>query len=197
MNMIWPPTKAFYFLRHGETDWNRAGRLQGSSDIPLNGLGVQQATRAAGILAELPIRRVLMSHLTRVRQTADPLLNRWSLVPEIHEGLAERRYGAWEGKTHAETDGSGAPEGGETRRRFNDRVIATLRQIAMDPDAGAGDDSGLLIIAHGGVFRAICEALDIRLTAGIGNAEPVIVHPGITGEWQFTHLSADLEAISA
>ena len=189
MSQHWAPKSAFYFLRHGETDWNRAGKLQGATDIPLNGLGVQQAARAAAILKSLPISRVLMSHLIRVRQTAAPLLDGWTLSPEINPGLAERRYGVWEGKTHAETDGSGAPEGGETRRAFNDRVIGTLSAITPTP----AHEPGLLIIAHSGVFRAIAEALEIELERGIGNAEPVRIECGAQGRWRFVHLAIDAD----
>jgi broad specificity phosphatase PhoE len=183
------PKAAFYFLRHGETDWNRAGRLQGATDIPLNGLGVQQAAEAARILASQPIERVAMSQLTRVRQTAEPLLKKTGLVPEIHTGLAERRYGVWEGKTQSEIDLSRPPSGGETRPDFHARVISTVQTLVTGP--------GLLLIAHGGVFRAIAAGLGIELGRGIGNAQPVrFDFDTQTGRWNFSYILADFEAIS-
>ena len=51
------PKRDFYFLRHGQTDWNAEGRFQGHSDIPLNALGLSQAREAALALAACPIDR--------------------------------------------------------------------------------------------------------------------------------------------
>ena len=57
------PKRPFYFLRHGETDWNFEGRYQGQSDIPLNATGIAQAHAAADRLARVPIDRIVSSRL--------------------------------------------------------------------------------------------------------------------------------------
>ena len=65
------PARSFYFLRHGQTAWNVAGRFQGHSDIPLNELGLAQAYDAAKILANCPIDLIVASPLIRARRTAE------------------------------------------------------------------------------------------------------------------------------
>lgn len=159
-----PGAAAFYFLRHGETDWNRDGRLQGWTDIPLNGLGVQQAEAAAAILAREPVRNIAMSHLRRVSQTAEPLVARTGLVPEVHQGLAERRNGEWEGQRQVEIDRSTSPAGGETYEEFSSRVITTVAPLVAAP--------GMLLISHGGVFRVLAAAVGVAVEGAVGNARP-------------------------
>ncbi|KJV91271.1 2,3-bisphosphoglycerate-dependent phosphoglycerate mutase [Orientia tsutsugamushi] len=65
------PLKPFYFLRHGETDWNLAHRAMGSQDIPLNDRGVSQGLNAAELLKNEPIKRPLLAHLCLLRASQD------------------------------------------------------------------------------------------------------------------------------
>lgn len=93
-----------YLLRHGETEWNREGRIQGSQDSPLTARGREQATAQADILArEVPQMWQLArycSPLRRARDTARIALD--GLVPVIDRRLREVDFGAWEGLTPAE-----------------------------------------------------------------------------------------------
>ena len=93
-----------YLLRHGETEWNREGRIQGSQDSPLTARGRAQATAQADILArEVPQMWQLArycSPLRRARDTARIALD--GLVPVIDRRLREVDFGAWEGLTPAE-----------------------------------------------------------------------------------------------
>ncbi len=68
-----PPPRPFVFLRHGETDWNRAGRLQGQREVPLNAAGRRQARAAAALLAALPLTAVLHRPLGRGAWSVSPL----------------------------------------------------------------------------------------------------------------------------
>jgi probable phosphoglycerate mutase len=64
------PKRPFYFLRHGQTNWNLEGRYQGHSDVPLNATGIAQARAAAACLAGVPIARIVASPLIRALVTA-------------------------------------------------------------------------------------------------------------------------------
>ncbi|MCC5979429.1 MAG: histidine phosphatase family protein [Salinarimonas sp.] len=155
-----------YFIRHGETDWNAEGRLQGQHDIPLNARGVAQAETAGRILARLvadPGRLPwLASPLARTRKTAEHARGALRLDPRGYETdarLMEIRFGDWEGLTWPEVtnrDPEGAaareadkwgfrPPGGES---YDDLVT----RIAPFFDALEGDN---VVIAHGGVARAL------------------------------------------
>lgn len=91
-----------YFARHGQTEWNLAGRWQGQLDSPLTGLGVQQAQRHAEFFVNLHLDGVYASPLGRARRTAEVIAQRTGSPLFIVEGLAELSYGEWAGLTHAE-----------------------------------------------------------------------------------------------
>lgn len=100
-----------YLLRHGETEWSRAGRKQGRGDSPLTPLGVRQVEACARSLAEQtaadPSVHLVTSPLGRAMASAEIIrahlgLSRASL--SIHESLAEHDYGAWEGLTSSEIE---------------------------------------------------------------------------------------------
>ncbi|WP_296538025.1 histidine phosphatase family protein, partial [uncultured Actinomyces sp.] len=83
--------------RHGQTDYNLQGRIQGRVDIPLNETGREQARRAADGIAALAPTRIVSSPLTRARATAEVLASLTGLGVEIDPGLAEKSFGDWEG----------------------------------------------------------------------------------------------------
>ena len=160
----------FFFVRHGETDWNRDGRLQGQRDIPLNGRGRDQAMAAGLILRRLlaarrrgaPSPDFIASPLGRARQTMELMRTAMGLPPHayrIDDRLTEIGFGGWEGLTWAEVaardpEGFNArkrdkwrwiPSGGESYAAVAERVRPWLRTIAEDT----------VVVAHGGVARAI------------------------------------------
>ena len=83
--------------RHGQTDYNSQGRIQGQVDVPLNETGRDQARRAAEDIAALGPTRIVSSPLIRARDTAEALASLTGLSVEIDEGLAEKSFGDWEG----------------------------------------------------------------------------------------------------
>ena len=96
----------FYLVRHGQTDWNRAGKIQGTTDIPLNETGRQQAEQLATVLkersgypAKTRIDAVYASPLARAFQTAEILAKEEKLPLRRLTGLRERDFGCWEGKS--------------------------------------------------------------------------------------------------
>jgi 2,3-bisphosphoglycerate-dependent phosphoglycerate mutase len=131
-------------VRHGETDWNAAGRIQGHSDTPLNAAGRLQARRAAQRLAREPIRALYSSDLARAFETATIIGAPLGLTVVASPQLRERRYGEWEGLTAAEIQAhypeqfaiwrarstDFAPPQGETRNEILTRALAELQTIA-------------------------------------------------------------------
>ena len=90
-------------VRHGETDWNRAGRFQGQIDIPLNGNGRSQAAAARDALRTIKIDRAWSSTLCRPTETAEIILSVHPGVPLLQiDGLVEIGHGLWEGKLESE-----------------------------------------------------------------------------------------------
>ena len=171
-------------IRHGETDWNAAQRIQGHTDIPLNATGQRQAARMAQALAHEELAAVYSSDLLRAAATAAPLAQAAGL-PVVHErALRERHFGAFEGASFLEIeqrwpddarrwrqrDPAFAPGGGESLLQFYDRVVAaTLRLAAGHPG------QAIALVAHGGVldclYRAATRiALDAPRSWQLGNA---------------------------
>jgi broad specificity phosphatase PhoE len=157
-----------YFIRHGETDWNREGRLQGQRDIPLNALGRAQAEECGRrLLALAPMADLdwLVSPLGRTRETAEIARREAGLDPMDYwtdDRLKEITFGRWEGLTWREVraaDPAGAhrreadkwgfaPPGGESYAMLVERMRGWLADL---PTASRP----LVTVAHGGVARAL------------------------------------------
>ncbi|MCW2238723.1 histidine phosphatase family protein [Azospirillum canadense] len=128
----------FLFMRHGETDYNRRKvRCGGDVDIPLTEAGERQAHDTARLLAEGSDRidAIIASPLIRTRRTAEIVLSVLGDVPfHLHDGLIERRLGAWNGMGIPETqpliDAKETPPGGEGEAEFRERIRRTLEDIA-------------------------------------------------------------------
>jgi len=159
-----------YFIRHGETDWNRERRLQGQKDIPLNELGRTQATRCGLILRDLFGRNghaganldFVSSPLGRARETMELLRTELGLDPSRYRmdpRLKEMSFGRWEGYTFAELQereadalaarerdkwGFVLPEG-ESYAQLMVRVRDWYESVSADT----------VVAAHGGVARAL------------------------------------------
>lgn len=156
----------WYLVRHGETDWNAEGRVQGQSEVPLNARGRAQAQATAARLRAARFTAAYASDLGRVTGTARPILRGRELTLLTLPALQERNYGAWEGMTHAEiqardpqryaeqfTGGvTWQPPGGESMRQLYTRVAAATDRLR---EAHAGDDGDLLLVAHGGSLRVV------------------------------------------
>lgn len=155
-----------YFIRHGETDWNVEGRLQGQRDIPLNDVGRVQAEEAGrrlrGLVERYEDLDYVASPMGRTRETMERLRQAIGLHPghyRLDERLVELTFGAWEGMTwkevrKAEPQSAALrerdkwnyvpPGGGESYAMLAARVRPILDDIARET----------VIVAHGGVARA-------------------------------------------
>ena len=92
----------FYIIRHGQTDWNKKGKIQGKTDIELNEEGIEQAREATKKLENCDIDVIISSPLKRARKTAE-IINETKNVPIIFkEELEERGFGEFEGKIRKE-----------------------------------------------------------------------------------------------
>ena len=91
-----------YLIRHGQTDWNVAGKIQGSTDIPLNDTGRRQASCLAEGMRRRPVETVFCSHLTRAYETAKAIGDSQQVPVQMVRGLEEVGYGVWEGMTMEE-----------------------------------------------------------------------------------------------
>jgi probable phosphoglycerate mutase len=174
------PAPTIYYIRHGETDWNMAGRLQGGIDTPLNDRGLTQAAHAGGILADLFARHgrsasdlaFVASPLQRARYTMDLVRSALELPPgdyAIDDRLREIGYGHWEGSTLAQMQAADpklfaarqldkwtvAPPDGETYASVQIRMRDWYDQLKVDTVA----------VAHGGTARALLVALGIETPA--------------------------------
>ncbi|GGH35090.1 histidine phosphatase family protein [Microbacterium album] len=141
-------------VRHGQTDWNRAQRIQGRTDVPLNDTGRGQARDAAERLRDGGYGRVVASPLQRAHETARIIAAVLGLEePETHAGLVERDYGDGEGMIvtdYREAYGTGPVPGAEAPEHVTERALAAVRDIAS-----RDDDVPTIVVAHGGVIRAL------------------------------------------
>lgn len=144
-----------YLVRHGETDWNAARRIQGSTDIPLNETGRAQARRTGQLLASRRWDGVVSSPLSRAFETASIIAGELGLPePQRLGSIVERRYGAAEGldyQTLEATYPAGVPvPGRESRPEVAARVLPALAALA---ERHLGQR--LVVVSHGGVIRTV------------------------------------------
>jgi len=148
-----------YLVRHGETDWNAARRIQGSTDIPLNATGRAQAKRTGRLLASRRWDALVSSPLSRAFETAAIIGGEIGIDdPDRLDAIVERRYGAAEGldyRTLDERFPKGVPvPGRETREAVLARVVPALTALALER---AGQS--LVVVTHGGVIRSVLNAV--------------------------------------
>jgi uncharacterized phosphatase len=154
------PVTTFTLVRHGETEWNRHGRIQGSTDVPLDAAGVAQARAAAASIVPGGFDAVYASPLARALDTARILADASSLgEPEIREDLRERGYGAAEGLTGAQIarEFPHRIPGQESRNAVVRRVLPVLDELALRHPGGR-----VLVVTHGAVISSLMR----HVTAG-------------------------------
>lgn len=171
----------FYFVRHGQTDWNKEHRGMGQTDIPLNEIGIQQAHAAAKNIAYLEISKIVSSPLKRAIETSEIIASTMNISIIVLDELKECSWGSFEGQLKGNGEWieywrmGGIIEGAEHWSHFVSRV-ATGINTALKSDA---DDKPILIVAHGGVYWAIQEILKLKSDGDIPNCCPVFHKPPI------------------
>ncbi|CAN5485993.1 histidine phosphatase family protein [soil metagenome] len=158
----------FAFIRHGQTDWNRDDKLQGSSDIPLNELGRRQAREAAAALAEGDWHAVVSSPLRRARETAEVIASELGIdLGPSYPDFVERNYGPLEGTSSSETLARWPHRdypGAESLESVVRRGLAGLANLWSD--FGGRD---VVIVCHGTIIRYTLAALAAHPIDGIRN----------------------------
>jgi glucosyl-3-phosphoglycerate phosphatase len=179
-------------LRHGQSGFNVASRMQGQLDTELSELGRVQAVAAAEVLAKRQPLLILSSDLRRAYDTAVVLGERAGLSVRVDDRLRETHLGDWQGMTHSQIDAaapgarqawredaSWAPHGGESRVDVAARSLPLVAELLRgEPEWGAVDEPArpVVLVAHGGLIAALTAAL-LRLPVanwpvlgGMGNA---------------------------
>ena len=152
-------------VRHGETDWNADGRLQGHTDRPLSDFGRRQARQLAAELEGEELDAIYSSDLSRARETAEIVGERLDLPVVVEPALREKDWGTWEGLTAVERDR--VEFAGELTEAHQERMLQALRRIA----ARHPGDGRVLVVTHGGSMRRV-------QTAALGMAMPVVENCG-------------------
>ena len=170
----------FWFLRHGETDWNAEGRSQGRTDIPLNAVGIAQAERAARTLAGIGgIATIVASPLVRARITAEIAAEALGLPVEFDDGLMEVNFGEQEGEPMGDwyddwIAGHYTPAGAEPFGELLARAVVAVNRATAKPGP-------VLVVAHGALFRALRLAFGHEPNVRTPNALPIRCTPSADG----------------
>lgn len=192
-------------LRHGQTDWNNARRLQGHTDIPLNPTGHRQAVDAAPSVAALAPEVIVSSDLQRARDTAAPVASITGLAVSTDPRLRETSLGKWEGLTRDEviagwpqewdawrtTSPHFAPPAGESRWQVASRAAEVVDELDTTEHQRA------LLVAHGGLIVGLTGRLlalpEVAWATliGIGNCHWVALHR-FNGAWRLHSYNAGL-----
>lgn len=172
-------------IRHGQTEYNQTGRMQGQLDIPLSAVGRDEARQAAEGLVDWPIGTIVSSDLQRAVDTASAIAAASRLEFTTDPRLRETDLGEWSGRGREEVDASfpgarshwrlhplWAPPGGETRLEVSARASLVVDELMASDAWSAG---AVTLVAHGGTISALtCRLLDIPIEhypmlGGLGN----------------------------
>ncbi|MEV0250932.1 histidine phosphatase family protein [Nocardia sp. NPDC050712] len=162
--------RTLILLRHGQTEWNAADRMQGQIDTDLTELGRRQAKEAARELVSRNAIAVVASDLRRAHDTALALSEHNGVPVELDPRLRETHLGDWEGLTHLEVDADypGArvawrldaayrPPNGESKLEVGARALPVVRELFSERQDWPGRT--IILVAHGGLIAALTAAL--------------------------------------
>ncbi len=180
------PPHPFYFIRHGETDWNRQGTYMGKTDIPLNDLGRRQAAHAALTLKNEPITHIVTSPLLRAHETAtiiaEVIQKPVHIVEDLHEfnlgeaGKQSLDLGFFERWLAGET-----PEGAESVEELDARILGAVTQALTFPGP-------VLIVSHGGVYHSLRRLLKGESPGFVKNCTVFHHAPHPSSSWLFEEI---------
>jgi broad specificity phosphatase PhoE len=174
----------FYFIRHGQTDWNLEERCMGHTDIPLNTHGINQAHAVKDLIKKYQINSICHSSLQRARQTATIIATHCNCqLYEIDE-LKEKGCGTFEGMLKPEiekvrlqhNDLKYFPQDAETVLTFQERIIQGINKALQFPFP-------VLVVSHGGVCRALMAIMKFDAFVDLENCKIIKCIPNIK-KWQ-------------
>ena len=167
--------KTLYIVRHGETDWNKMGKYQGITDIPLNENGLNQAKACGNALKDVTFDRILSSDLSRALVTAETIRGDRTTSITVDKRLRELNFGDWEAMLFSDIEARWPGlidemylrphlvkvPNGESFKDLQDRAWAGLEEFINAND----EEETLLIACHGGTIRTLlCKLLDISIS---------------------------------
>lgn len=147
-------------VRHGETEWNAQGRIQGQLDIPLNATGLAQAAAVGARLREQHFDAIYASDLERAMQTARPVVRDDERAIRREPRLRERHFGALQGLT------------GEEAQQQQSQVWQDYKARGSESDLGGGES--LLVFS-----RRVVDFIDHVLHAHAGGRVLLVSHGGV------------------
>lgn len=164
-----------YLIRHGETDWNRKGLLQGNTDIPLNQNGIELARQTAEGLKDVPFDLIFTSPLSRARHTAEIIRDSRKIPIIAEERLREISFGPYEGHC-CRKEGYNIPDpdfkrffttpadyvppkGAESIAHLCKRTTDFLQELVQNPDY---QDKHILLSCHGAVLKGLLSSFTIK-----------------------------------
>ena len=167
-------------IRHGQTDWNLEGKIQGRHDVSLNKTGLKQAELLAMGMDKRPVVQIFSSRQKRALETAQAVGRRQHVAVTVIDGLEEVEFGEWEGKTWDEISreypeefkvwctepAEIVPPGGESRPQIYRRIGNALKEILR---RSRGD---IAIVSHG---AALAYMVSIMLEKELGDHDEIIV----------------------
>ncbi len=158
-----------YLIRHGQTDWNIQGRIQGSHDIPLNETGLMQAKLLAEGMETRPVKKIFSSTLKRGMATAEALAGRQGVEIIPMPQLVEVEFGVWEGLTWKEIEESypgeyrhwvmdpshASPPGGESQKEISQRCKTAVNEIIRQ----TGGREDIAVVSHGATLACLVSVM--------------------------------------
>ncbi|MGO1285840.1 MAG: histidine phosphatase family protein [Brachybacterium sp.] len=185
------PRARLILVRHGQTDYNREGRLQGQVDIPLNATGIRQAESLADTVAADPPAVIVASPLGRALETARIISRDTGLEVTTDEAFLERGFGRWEGLKGEEIKHRWPAEHADWRAHrpvlgldvedrpvVGERVAAACRKLVAEHNGGT-----VMVVAHGAAITLGITALlgldtnGFRGLAGLENCHRSVLEP--------------------
>lgn len=168
--------KEFYFIRHGQTDYNVSDLTIDHEDVSLNAVGCRQAKEIEPIIAHLPVKTICCSPLKRARETNQIIAARLPAAYHEMPSLSECSFKIWNDMTrcgpHAHLNG------GEHVKSFIQRVLGGVNEALLFK-------SPQLLVAHGGIHWAICCLMAIKDHDWVvGNCLPIHFFPDSNGQWR-------------
>jgi len=164
----------FFFLHHGETDWDRDGRLAGRINAPLNGRGLAQARRSGELLRNAGIRTICTSPQDRALITAEIVAAHIHAPIVTIDGLKDCCFGRQDGTANGDWFTAwrlgDTPEGGESMERFRRRSIAAMNSALERPGP-------VLVVAHPAIYTAFLQAAGMAEPATWPVEQPAEARP--------------------
>ncbi len=166
--------KEFYFIRHGQTDYNATSKVDPPENTPLNTTGRSQANSIEPIIASLPVKNVCSSPLRRAQETKEIVTARLLVGHYEISDLRECSGNVWREMTAL---------GRSAHLQAKGSVFTFMQRVRKGINQALEQEGPVLIVAHGGIHWAICCFLEANCKWAIDNCVPVHFAVGNDDKW--------------